>query len=365
MNQNRSEILFFVMEFAMSEIQFESTESLLTILEPSREFAEGKHTVIVRKDPLLRDTSVYNPILKDKAKLFFGENDPDLVRQLIESSGKTCFFCGESFTKNTPKYPSALVADGRIRSGEAVLFPNLFSIAKYHAITALSRTHFLTLSEFTPDVLAEGFSANQEFLNAVYRDDPSVPYAIVCANYLFPAGASLVHPHMQMLVSPVAYSYHSRLVAACRAYYREEDSAYHIDLISAEKEIGLRYIAQKGRWHWIAAFSPMGGNEVMAIHERNSDFASLTGEDVRDLCYGISRVLDFYGSLGHLSFNYALYSVKESAVEEGIRCLIKMITRQNLYPNYRNDDYFLQKLLHSELIITLPEELTLRMREFF
>ena len=188
----------------MSKIQFESTDSPLTILEPSKGFAEGLHTVVVRRDPLLGDTSVYNPFLKDKAKLFFGENDPDLLRQLIESSRKACFFCGESVTNSTPKYPSALVPEGRIRSGEAILFPNLFSIAKYHAITALSRAHFLALSEFTPAVVADGLSVNQEFLNAVYRDDTSVPFTIVCANYLFPAGASLVHPHLQMLVTPMA-----------------------------------------------------------------------------------------------------------------------------------------------------------------
>ena len=349
----------------MSKIQFESTDSPLTILEPSKGFAEGLHTVVVRRDPLLGDTSVYNPFLKDKAKLFFGENDPDLLRQLIESSRKACFFCGESVTNSTPKYPSALVPEGRIRSGEAILFPNLFSIAKYHAITALSRAHFLALSEFTPAVVADGLSVNQEFLNAVYRDDTSVPFTIVCANYLFPAGASLVHPHMQTLVSPLPYSYHNRLVTACRVYYQEEGSAYHTDLVAAEKEIGLRYIAQMGRWHWIASFSPMGSNEVLAVHEQESDFARLTKEDIKDLSCGISNILAFYESLGHLSFNYALYSVKESAGKEGLRCIIKMITRQNLYTNYRNDDYFLQKLLHSELIITLPEELTLKIKEFF
>jgi galactose-1-phosphate uridylyltransferase len=349
----------------MSKIQFESTESRLTILEPSKEFAEGLHTVVIRKDPLLGDTSVYNPFLKDKARLFFGENDAELLRHLIESSGSTCFFCGEGVAKNTPKYPPALVADGRLQVGEAILFPNLFSIAKYHAITALSRAHFLALSEFTPQLLFGGLSVNQEFLKAVYRDDQTILFAIVCANYLFPAGASLVHPHMQTLVSPVSHSYHNRLMAACKDYYQKEDSIYHEDLIAVEKDIGTRYIAQMGRWHWIAAFSPIGSNEVMAIHEHESDFAELTMEDIGALSYGISRVLHCYGSLGYLSFNYALYSSKKLAREEGQRSIIKIITRQNLYPNYRNDDYFLQKLLQSELIITLPEELTLKMRRFF
>ncbi len=349
----------------MSKIQFKSSELPLTILEPSKEFAEGLHTVIVREDPLLGDTSVYNPFLRDKAKLFFGENDPDLLRKLIEDSRRACFFCGKGVTMNTPKYPPELVPEGRIQSGEAILFPNLFSIAKYHAITSLSIAHFLAPSEFTPGVLTDGLSANQEFLKAVYRYDQSVAFAIVCANYLFPAGASLVHPHMQTLVSPVAYSFHNRLQSACKAYYQKEGSAYHTDLVAAEKEAGIRYIAQMGRWHWIAAFSPMGSNEVMAVHEQESDFAQLPMEDVRDLSCGISKVLDFYGRLGHLSYNYALYSSKKQAEKEGMRCIIKIISRQNLYANYRNDDYFLQKLLQSELIISLPEELTLKMKEFF
>lgn len=349
----------------MSNIQFESTELPLTILDPSKEFAESRHTVVVRKDPLLADTSVYNPFLKDKAKLFFGENDPELLRHLIESSGKTCFFCGEGVTMKTPQYPPVLVPDGRMRSGEAILFPNLFSIAKYHAITALSKAHFLELSEFTAQVLYDGLFVNQEFLKAVYRGDEAALFSIVCANYLFPAGASLVHPHMQTLVSPLAYSYHDRIIAACKAYYQKEGSAYHEDLIAAEMNIGTRYITRMGRWHWIAAFSPIGSNEVIAVHEQECDFAQLTMEDIRNLSYGISRVLNFYGNLGYLSFNYALYSSKKSEREEGLRCVIKLVTRQNLYPNYRNDDYFLQKLLQSELVITLPEELTLKIRDFF
>ena len=103
----------------------------------------------------------------------------------------------------------------------------------------------------------------------------------------------------------------------------------------------------------------------MAIHESGADFAELTLSDLKDLSYGISRVLAFYETLGHLSFNYAVYSIKRDRSSEGFRCLIKIISRQNLYPNYRNDDYFLQKLLQAELIITPPEELATQLKAYF
>jgi UDPglucose--hexose-1-phosphate uridylyltransferase len=348
----------------MSKIRFESIASEVRFHNPLRDFAEDLHRLEIRKDPLLGDVSVYNPYLKDKARLFFGESDPELIRRLREESEKTCFFCGEKVEKGTPRFTSDFLAEGRLRVGEAVLFPNLFSLGTHHPVVCLCKAHFLNLSEFHPDLLTDGLTATQKFLKIVYERDHAAAFTAITANYLFPAGASLVHPHLQMIVTPVPYSYHARLLDAGNAYYRKHASPYFIDLIGEEKT-GPRYITQRGRWHWLTPFSPMGNNEVMAIHETEADFGSLTLSDLKDLSYGISRVLSFYETLGHLSFNYAVYSVKENLFPKGFRCLIKIISRQNLYPNYRNDDYFLQKLLQSELIITPPEELARQLKGHF
>jgi galactose-1-phosphate uridylyltransferase len=351
-------------ERAMAKITFESDESSFTILNPQNNFNEDSHTVEVRRDPLLGDTSAYNPFLRDKAKAFFGDNDPALIRNLVDESAKTCIFCGERVEKTTPRFPPALVPEGRIRKGEALLFPNLFSIGKYHAVVVLSAAHFLKLSEFTPEIIGNGLAAVRAFLQAVYRVDHAVQFATINANYLFPGGASLVHPHLQILVTPVAYSYHARMINACRAYHKQNGAAYHADLIDEEKRQGVRYVAQRERWHWMTAFSPMGSNEVTAVHETQSDVASLSDADIRFLAEGISKVLTFYESLGHLSFNFSVYSVRQPQAGEGHRCVLKMINRQNLYPNYRNDDYFLQKMLQTELIINLPEDLAKKLRAY-
>jgi UDPglucose--hexose-1-phosphate uridylyltransferase len=349
----------------MSNIQFNMSESTLKILNPFHNFSEDVHTVQVRRDPLLGDTSVYNRSLKDKVKFFFGDSDPELIKNLVKDSAKTCIFCGDRIEKNTPQYPSDLVPEGRVRIGEATLFPNLFPIGSYHSVISLSTAHFLKLSEFNPELIENGLNAAQTFVNLVYRRDHLALFVAVNANYLFPAGATFVHPHLQMLITSIAYSYHERLIEACHSYYRKHGSFYYDDLVREEKKIGERYVGQKGRWHWITSFSPMGINEVIAINESESDFGNLSITDLRDLSQGISKILTFYESIGHLSFNYSLLSARGSVQGEGFRCILKMITRQNLYPNYRNDDYFLQKILHSELIINLPEELASKLREYF
>ena len=307
----------------MSNIQFSRFESTLKILNPFQNFAEDVHTVEFRRDPLLGDTSVYNRSLKEKVKFFFGDSDPELIKNLVKESAKTCIFCGDGIGKNTPRYPADLVPEGRLRTGEATLFPNLFPIGPYHSVIALSKAHFLKLSEFSPELIENGLKAARTFVNSVYRRDPLALFVAVNANYLFPAGATFVHPHLQMLITPIAFSYHERLIEACRSYYRKHGSSYHGDLVHEEKKIGERYVGQKGRWHWITAFSPMGSNEVVAVNESESDFGLLSETDLKDLSRGISKILSFYESLGHLSFNYSLLSVRGSAPGEGCSLHIK------------------------------------------
>ena len=348
----------------MARISFDSIESDVRFLNPMKEFAPDVQTLQIRKDPLLGDTSVFNPELKDKAQIFFGKCDQELIKHLVEDTAKTCFFCGEAVAKSTPRFMPDFSSEGRIKVGEALLFPNLFSLGTYHPVIRLCDAHFLKLSEFTPERIVNGFLAAQQFNRIVCEKDPDVAFAAVTANYLFPAGASLVHPHLQMIATPLPYSYQARMLEACGRWHHENGTSYFDDLVIQEKG-GPRYIGQTGRWQWLTPFSPLGNNEVMAIHENLGDLDDLSEEDLYNLSSGISKVLAYYETIGHLSYNYALYSVRKNRDDGGFRALIKIITRQNLYPNYRNDDYFLQKLLQSELIITPPEELAGKLAESF
>jgi len=348
----------------MGRIVFESIESDVRFLNPMKEFAPDVQTLQIRKDPLLGDTSVFNPELKDKAEMFFGKCDQDLIDNLVEETAKTCFFCGEAVAKSTPRFMPDFSSEGRIKVGEALLFPNLFSLGTYHPVIRLCDAHFLKLSEFTPELIANGFLAAQQFMRIAYEKDPTVAYAAVTANYLFPAGASLVHPHLQMIATPMPYSYQARMIDACIKWLEANGTSYFDDLIDEEKG-GPRYVGQTGQWHWLTPFSPLGNNEVMAVHEDLGDLNELSGDDIKNLSSGISKVLRHYEILGHLSYNYALYSVRNEKGDGSFRTVLKIIMRQNLYPNYRNDDYFLQKLLQSELIITPPEELAEQLQKIF
>jgi UDPglucose--hexose-1-phosphate uridylyltransferase len=349
----------------MTTIRFEKFETHLSILNPLKGFTAETHRVEVRRDPLLGHKSVYNPRLKEKVKFFFEECDSGLIDDVVKGSARTCVFCPGRIETSTPRYPSDFVAEGRLKVGEAVLFPNLYPLGKYHSVITLTKTHFLRLSEFTPEVIHTGLLLARQFVSMVYKRDQSATYVAVNANYTFAAGATLIHPHLQMLITPMAFTHHENLIDASRNYYDRTGSSYFQDLAAEEKNIVLRYVARRGGWHWITAFSPLGMNEINALHEGKADFGLLTETELYDLSYGISKVLLLYEGFGHLSFNYCILSVRDPLCAASFRCLLRIINRQNLYANYRNDDYFLQKLLHSDFIVNPPEELAGQLRQLF
>jgi UDPglucose--hexose-1-phosphate uridylyltransferase len=348
----------------MDQIQFESFQDTFEVLNPLEGFAREVQHIEVRTDPLLGHTSIYNPLVHDKIKLLVGDADRRLVETLAQESARSCFFCPDRIER-VARFPEDLIPEGVIRVGETVLFPNLFSLGRHHAVAVVSRAHFLELREFTSDLLSDAFRAVQRLLAAIDAKDPEAEYVTVNANYLFPAGASVMHPHFQVLATAEPYAHQARLLTACRHYLGGRGRPYHTDLVQAERSLGQRYIAQTDGWHWLCAYAPTGSNEVLGVHEAGGDFAQLPDHDVQALAKGLSAVLRLYESMGYLSFNFSLYSRREVGEADGFHCLMRCITRQNPHPNYRADDFFLQKGLQTEIILNPPEELAQAARPHF
>ena len=319
----------------------------------------------IRRDPLTRRQSVFNPGLRDKAAILFSPSDPVLIERLARESEPGCFLCGDHWKQATPTYPEELVPGGRVEVGESVLFPNLFPLSQVHAVIRVGSKHHVPLREFPPQPIEEAFRAFREFVGCLSHADPTVRFLSLNGNYLAPAGASIIHPHFQMLGSDVPFTHLEEMFTLSARYRKEHDTCYWKDLVEKEQEIGLRSIARTGGVHWIASFSPQGSNEVLGILTEKTDLLEMEGEDFSNLAKGFSAVLRGYGAMGLSTFNFTLYSGPLGAGDDTFRCFLRVISRQNLYENYRTDDYFLQKLLRNEIILTTPESLASTLRDFF
>ena len=102
----------------------------------------------------------------------------------------------------------------------------------------------------------------------------------------------------------------------------------------------------------------------MGVHRSATSLFELSPLDWAELASGLNCILTEYHRRGYSSFNICIAGgcCRDS---EGQRCVIRIISRQNVKSMYRNDEYFLQKLHGIELIVSPPEELATDLRRSF
>jgi UDPglucose--hexose-1-phosphate uridylyltransferase len=255
------------------------------------------------------------------------------------------------------------------------VFPNLFPLAALHAVVTYPERHFLRPSEFDPALLAEGFAAALEFARHAEAAYGDLEHLELCCNHMLPAGASMVHPHFQVFGGAAA-PWLLRRQWECEAAFREREGAPHwAALVDEETARRERFIDTRAGCTWMAAYAPTGGREVVAVLPGRARLTALDDAQVTELSRGLSKVLAWYEREGLSAFNFTLAGSPLSAGPLGGGSLgddaathavvLRVVARTAFKPDYRTDDYFLQKQLGGELFFSPPERLAAALRDEF
>ncbi|MFZ5631419.1 MAG: hypothetical protein ACOY40_01090 [Bacillota bacterium] len=113
------------------------------------------------------------------------------------------------------------IPTGRLRSGQAVVVPNLSVYESYNGVVVMGPDHFVGMGEMTPAMLEQSLSAALEFLRIAARKDPdNARYGTVNWNYMPYAGGSMIHPHLQVIAGRNPSSLVDRMAREGSRYYR-------------------------------------------------------------------------------------------------------------------------------------------------
>jgi UDPglucose--hexose-1-phosphate uridylyltransferase len=292
---------------------------------------------------------------------------PDTRPDMTALTAKPAFcpFDSEHLEKATVPFPAELAPEGRIRAGQAVVVPNIIAYATYSAVGIYDPArHFLDLDELTPSLVGDALTAMMRHGRAVRRVDPSAVWSSVNANYLPPAGSSLVHPHLQSAHDSCGVTGQRLLVEQAGAWQKRHGSSYWADLVGQE-DGGPRWLGRTGRVAWLTPFAPTGFHEVWGVVDEAADLPELTEQDTGDLGQGLSRVLAAYRAWNLASFNFALIGGGPQAREHGHRVVLKVLSRSNPEPLYRSDATYFERLLGEAMIDLSPEEVAEGVRARF
>jgi UDPglucose--hexose-1-phosphate uridylyltransferase len=336
------------------EIKFERIHLQSDFLSPLKGFETISVPIEVRIDPLTKRRSrIITLSLPSKGKFDFS--------QMSEES-KGCFFCPENIFYKTPQFLEEIIPEGRVQIGKAVGFPNLNPIGTYGSVVVPCQEHFLNLNQLTPQIYEDGLSVAIEIAKRTMAFDPNARYWQINQNFLFPAGSSILHPHIQVIGDPIPTNEMELLLNACSSYHQRNKALYWNDLTQIEKEMRERYITKIGRTHWVTSFAPIGFNEVCGIVEGHGSIATLDQAEISSLAKGIISTLKYYDDKDLNSFNFSIYSISGEPTHQ---LLIRIISRTPIQPYYPND-WTAFKVLHFELTSnTIPEDLCREIQPYF
>ncbi|MDK2876980.1 MAG: hypothetical protein PWQ22_1390 [Archaeoglobaceae archaeon] len=319
-------------------------------LEISKILIGGKveeSAVEIRYDPLTLQTS---RIVKKSLPMDVSGD----FEEEITSSKTWCPFCNERVENLAARDPE--IMKGEIwKRGECLAFSNIMPYSKYSLVLRIADEHYLRLSDFKRSHFFDAFKLVQEYLSKLPEQKL---YITIGMNYLKSAGSSVMHPHIQLVISENATDFFARLEWSAFEFMEQNGKDYWTALVEKEKE-GERYIGRTQKTDWISAFAPKGFYHFLGVPEEK-DFAFMSDEQLSGLSEGITKILKFYESKGFNAFNFTFFC--GDRIGKHFKTNFHIVARTP-FSKYYWCDVFFSKLFHDESItFFLPEDYARELR---
>jgi UDPglucose--hexose-1-phosphate uridylyltransferase len=145
----------------------------------------------LRHDPVSGRAVLIAPARADRPHTF-ASTEPDRVR-----SDASCPFCPGNEGMTPPEITRTGGDSGAPHEWRARVFPNLYPITEAHEVVVISPDHDRSFAQLTDDEAVEVVHVLRDRVRARVAD--GLPYAVAFVNHRRAAGASIAHPHAQVV----------------------------------------------------------------------------------------------------------------------------------------------------------------------
>jgi UDPglucose--hexose-1-phosphate uridylyltransferase len=163
------------------------------------------------------------------------------------------------------RFPALVVEGDLNREGEG-LYDKMNGIGA-HEVIVETPDHGATLADLSEARIAEVFWAAKERINDLKRDR-RFRSIVVFRNYGEIAGASLEHPHSQVIALPVIPPNIREEVEGARRYFKQKERCVFCDVLRQEAG-GSRVVAESDRFVMLEPYAPRFPFETWVIPKRH------------------------------------------------------------------------------------------------
>jgi len=203
------------------------------------------------------------------------------------------------------KFP-ALEIQGEVGRRGLGMFDLLNGIGA-HEVIIEAPEHDWKMSDGPPERIEQVLLAYQQRLTDLYRD-ARLRYVVVFRNYGPQAGASLRHPHSQLIAVPVTPKRIKDKLSVARSYYRHKERCIFCDIINQERALGDRIVLDTAHFVAMCPFAARFPFELAIYPKRHEhSFALLDDTRRADLAKVLYLCLHHLRpALGDPPYNYVI-----------------------------------------------------------
>ncbi len=205
------------------------------------------------------------------------------------------------------KFP-ALHPDGEVQAAGEGIYDRMDGVGA-HEVFIESPEHFASLASLPAPHVAEVLMAYRERLLAL-RKDARLEYVLIFKNHGVAAGASIEHPHSQLIATPILPELVAEELEGAMRYFRMKERCVWCDVVRQERRDGSRLVLEDDGFVAITPFAPRFPFETWVLPTAHRANFETLGADEAD---SLARLLrDLVGRLGRLfgdpPYNFALHT---------------------------------------------------------
>jgi UDPglucose--hexose-1-phosphate uridylyltransferase len=277
----------------------------------------------LRKDPVVGRWVI---IATERAR-----RPSDFVTEPVRPRATTCAFC-EGHEQQTPqevlagrppdslpntpgwtyrvvpnKFP-ALRIEGELEPSGEGLFDRMNGVGAHEVVIETPR-HDASLAGLSVDAVTDVLLAYRERMVDL-KKDPRFAYVLVFKNHGEAAGASLEHPHSQLIATPIIPIMVSEELAGSAQYYDLKERCVWCDMVRQERRGRGRLVLESPEFVALAPFAPRFPFETWILPTRHrAAFEESTEEELRGVAETLGEVLRRMDQvLGEPPFNFMLHT---------------------------------------------------------
>ena len=180
-----------------------------------------------------------------------------------------------------------------------------------HEVIIETPSHSKNLKDQSIKELSEVLKTFQHRIEDLYKDK-RLRYCLIFKNEGWEAGASLEHPHSQLVATPVIPKRIREELVGSRNYFKRKRRCIYCDILSQERKDGERIVYENKEYISFCPFASPFPFEVWLLPKRhNADFCSRTTKKNIPLLAGALKntMQKLASTLNNPQYNYVIHTI--------------------------------------------------------